>query len=66
MGDSISTVEAIQYCSTAGIASVHVGIASVHVGISSVLWKDRISTLKAVLYCGGIASVQWRLFSIVG
>ena len=34
VGDSISTVEAIQYCE---------GIASVHVGIASVLWGDCIS-----------------------
>ena len=50
MGDSISTVEAIQYCG---------GIASVHVGIASVLWDDSISTVEAIQYCGGIASVLW-------
>ena len=44
MGDSISTVEAIQYCGA--IASVHVG--------------DSISTVEAIQYCGGIASVLWR------
>ena len=43
-GDSISTVEAIQYCG--GIAAVLWGIASVHVG-------DSISTVEAVQYCGG-------------
>ena len=42
--DSISTVEAIQYCG--GIAAVLRGIASVHVG-------DSISTVEAVQYCGG-------------
>ena len=41
MGDSISTVEVIQYCG--GIASVHV--------------RDSISTVEAIQYCGGIASV---------
>ena len=43
-GDSISTVEAIQYCR--GIAAVLLGIPSVHVG-------DSISTVEAVQYCGG-------------
>ena len=38
MGDSISTVEAIQYCG--GIASVHVGDSiSTCEGITSVLWR---------------------------
>ena len=45
MGDSISTVEAIQYCG--GIASVHVG--RYH---QSVLWGDSISTAEAIRYCG--------------
>ena len=26
-------------------------------GIASVLWRDSISTVEAVQYCGGIASV---------
>ena len=56
MGDSVSTVEAIQYCG---------GIAAVLRGIASVLWRDNISTVEAVQYCGGIASVLWRLFSTV-
>ena len=49
MGDSISTVEAIQYCG--GIASVHVGDSISTVGDSistveaSVLWRDSISTV---------------------
>ena len=47
MGDSISTVEAVQYCG--GIASVHVGIASVLWEIASVLWGGE-----------GTASVLWR------
>ena len=70
VGNSISTVEAIQYCG--GIASVHWGIASVlqrlfstmevasvlwgyHQymwGIVSVLWRDSISTVETVQYCG--------------
>ena len=44
VGDSIGTVEAIQYCE--GIASVHVG--------------DSISTVEAIQYCGGITSVLRR------
>ena len=44
MGDSISTVEAVQYCG---------GIASVLQGIASVLQKNSISTAEAV-------SVLWR------
>ena len=43
MGDSISTVEAIQYCG---------GIASVHVGDSISTVGDSISTAEAILYCG--------------
>ena len=43
MGDSISTVEAIQYCG--GIASVHVGDSISAVGGS-------ISTAEAIQYCG--------------
>ena len=39
--DSISTVEAVQYCG--GIAAVHVG--------------DSISTVEAIHNCGGIAAV---------
>ena len=62
-GDSISTVEAIQYCR--GIAAVLWETASVHVGIASVLWRDSICTVEAVQYCGGIASVLWRLSSTV-
>ena len=50
MGDSISTVEAIQYCG--GIASVHVGDSISTVGIASV-------PVEAIQYCGGIASVLW-------
>ena len=41
MGDSISTVEAIQYCG--GIASVHVGDSISTVGgIASVLWRNNL------------------------
>ena len=49
-GNSISTVEAIQYCG--GIVSVHGGITSVLWGITSVLWRlfilwrDSISTAE--------------------
>ena len=50
MGDSISTVEAIQYCG---------GIASVHVGDSISTVGDSISTVEAIQYCGGY-SVLWR------
>ena len=49
VGDSGSTVEAIQYCG--GIASVHVG--------------DSISTVEAIQYCGGIASVLWGMASVL-
>ena len=63
-GDSVSTVEAIQYCG--GIAAVLRGDSiSTCGGIASVLWRDSISTVEAVQYCGGIASVLWRLFSTV-
>ena len=48
-------------------------------GITSILWRDSISTVEAIQYCGGItsvhvgesistmgiASVLWRLFSTV-
>ena len=47
--DSISTVEAVQYCR---------GIASVLWKIASVLWRNRISTAEAVQYCRGIAAVH--------
>ena len=50
VGDTISTVEGIQYCG--GIPSVLWGITAVHVG-------DSFSTV-------GIPSVLWRLFSTVG
>ena len=50
MGDSISAVEAIQYCG---------GIASVHVGDSISIVGDSISTVEAIQYCGGIVSVLW-------
>ena len=43
-GDSISTVEVIQYCG--GIASIHVG--------------DSISTAEAVQYCRGIAAILYN------
>ena len=43
MGDSISTVEAIQYCG---------GIASVHVGDSISTVGDSISVAEATQYCG--------------
>ena len=42
-GDSISTVEAVQYCG--GIAAVHVG--------------DSISTVEAIQYCGGQHQYMW-------
>ena len=42
-GDSINTMEAVQYCG---------GIAAVHVGIASVLWRDSVSTVEAIQYCG--------------
>ena len=45
MGDSISTVEAIQYTNCGGIASVHV-----RDGISTV--GDSISPAEAIQYCG--------------
>ena len=51
MGDSISTVEAIQYCG---------GIVSVHVGDSISTVGDSISTVEVIQYCGGIASVLQR------
>ena len=58
-GDSISTVEAIQYCR--GIAAVLRGDNISTCGRkASVLWRDSISTVEAVQYCGGIASVLWR------
>ena len=41
-GDSISTVEAVQYCG----------------GIASVLRDDSISTAEALQYCGRIAAVH--------
>ena len=34
--------------------------------VGSVLWRDSISTVEAVQYCGGIASVLRRLFSTAG
>ena len=43
MGDSISTVETIQYCG---------GIASVYVGDSISTVGDSISTAEAIQYCG--------------
>ena len=43
VGDSISTVEAIQYCG---------GIASIHVGDSISTVGDSISTVEAIQYCG--------------
>ena len=43
MGDSISTLEAIQYCG---------GVASVHVGDSVSTVGDSISTVEAIQYCG--------------
>ena len=70
MGDSISTVEAIQYCR--GIAAVLQGDSiKTCGGIASVLWRlfstvgDNISTVEANQYCGGIASVLQRLISTV-
>ena len=62
VGDSISTVaQAIQYCR--GRAAVLQGIHQYMWGIASVLWRlfstagDSISTVEAIQYCGGIASV---------
>ena len=56
VGDSISTVEAIQYCG---------GIASVHVEDSISTVGDSISTVEAIQYCEGIASVLWGIPSVV-
>ena len=49
VGDSISTVEGIQYCG----------------GISSVLWGNTFSTVEVVQYSGGITSVQWGIASVL-
>ena len=49
-GDNISTVEAIQYCG--GIASVHVGNSISTVGDSISTVGDSISTAEAIQYCG--------------
>ena len=63
-GDSISTVEAIQYCG--GIAAVLRGdsISTCGDSISTVeavqYCGDSISTVEAIQYCGGIASVHVR------
>ena len=56
MGDSISTVEAIQYCG---------GIASVHMGDSISTVGDSISTAEVIQYCGEIASVLWGIASVL-
>ena len=50
VGDSISTVEATQYCG---------GIAQYMWGDSISTVGDSISTVEAIQYCGGIASVLW-------
>ena len=63
MGDSISTVEAIQYCG--GIASVHVGDSISTVGDSISTVGDSISTAEAIQYCGGIASALWGIASVL-
>ena len=53
VGDSFSTVEVVQY-------SEGIGFHQYCGGIPSVLWGNNSSTY------GGIPSVLWRLFSIVG
>ena len=70
MGDSLGTVEGIQYIE---------GIASVHAGDNISTVGDNISTVEGIQYnggylqysggklqyCGWITSVLWRLLSTV-
>ena len=55
MGDSISTVEVVQY--SGGITSVHAGDNISTVG-------DNISTVEGIQYCGGIPSVLWGITAV--